>query len=60
MQIKSFLNRFKLAEPSFSSVKHSAPSAKLDKLSPIQKSELTTLFKNVLEEKQDDLPIRRK
>jgi hypothetical protein len=62
MQIKSFLNRFKMAEPAQTSVSEDtdeANSAKDNRLPLLEKSELTALFQSVLDEKRHDLPARR-
>ncbi|MDP5219294.1 hypothetical protein Q5Y75_18895 [Ruegeria sp. 2205SS24-7] len=62
MQIKSFLNRFKVAEPVQTSASNDADEANSDKKARVpllQKSELTSLFQAVLDEKQRDLPLRR-
>ncbi|WP_372573882.1 hypothetical protein [Ruegeria jejuensis] len=62
MQIKSFLNRFKVAEPVQTSTPNDTDednSAKIDRVPLLQKSELTSLFQAVLDEKRHDLPLRR-
>lgn len=63
MQIKSFLKRFNADEPDQPVVSEQTipePSALGNRQNLIQRSELTTLFQAVLEEKQRDLPVRRR
>ncbi len=62
MKISSFLNRFKATKTvQVSAAEDTEPmSAKSRRVPPIKKSELTTLFHSVLEEKRDDLPAGRK
>lgn len=60
MPIKSILNRFKAtkANHSFATVDQKTSASR--KAPVIEKAELTALFQNVLEEKRDDHPARRK
>lgn len=57
MQIKSILKRFDSAKADRPTAQGESTPA--NERPVVRRSELTTLFRSVLDEKQNDLPVRR-